>query len=124
LNNGRFGISIGHKDSDNLIQRNQVLRNASSGVFFRNETMGMAAHRNHLKENVIEDNGGAGIRIRGATNELTFEENIIRDTREGTSQTQDVGVLIEERVGNVQLERNRIQATKRIDDRRKAQRAD
>ena len=44
-NNGRFGISIGHKDSDNLLQRNQVRKNHSNGIFFRNESEGMAAHR-------------------------------------------------------------------------------
>ena len=119
--NGRFGISIGHKDSDNLIQRNRVTRNASSGVFFRDEALGMAAHRNRLKQNVIEDNGHTGIRIRGATNDLRFEDNVIRDTREGARQTQTVGVLIEKQVGRVTLDDNDIQAQTQIDDRRAKQ---
>ncbi len=121
-NNGRFGISIGHKDSDNLLQRNQVFRNGQAGVFFRNETFGMAAHRNRLKDNVIEDNGAkgtaAGIRIRGETEGLIFENNIVRDTRQGASQTQTVGVLIEERVGSVTLDGNRIDAQTPVEDRR------
>jgi hypothetical protein len=120
--NGRFGISIGHKDSDNLLQRNRIRRNASNGVFFRNESLGMGAHRNHLKDNLIEDNGAAaetaGIRIRGETNDLVFEGNTIRDTREGHAQTQTIGVLIEERAGNVTLKSNRIEAKKQIEDRR------
>lgn len=121
--NGRFGISIGHKDSDNLIQKNRVLRNGQDGVFFRNESFGMAAHRNRLKDNVIEDNGAkgaaAGIRIRGETDGLVFEGNTIRDTREGASQTQKTGVLIEQRVRSVTLRDNQIEATKAVDDKRK-----
>ena len=116
--NGRFGISIGHKDTDNLIQRNRVLGNKSSGVFFRKELEGMAAHRNRLKENIIEDNGESGIRIRGSTQDLVFEGNVIRDTRTGDEQTQRTGILIEERVGSLELEGNRIEARTAIDDRR------
>jgi len=122
--NGRFGISIGHKDSDNLLRRNRVRLNGSNGVFFRNETLGMAAHRNRLEDNVIEDNGTegptAGIRIRGETNGLVFKGNTIRDSRPERAQTQTVGILIEEQVGEVRLEKNTIEAKTPIDDRRTA----
>jgi len=121
--NGRFGISIGHKDSDNLLRRNRVRLNASNGVFFRNETQGMAAHRNRLEENVIEDNGtkagAAAVRIRGRTNGLVFRRNTIRDTRDKGSQTQTVGFLIEETVGDITIEENTIEADTPLDDRRK-----
>jgi parallel beta-helix repeat protein len=120
--NGRFGISIGHKDSDNLFRRNVVRMNGRDGVFFRNESLPMAAHRNHLQDSVIENNGtagqAAGIRIRGQTNDLTFKNNIIRDTRTGDNQTQTAGIFIEEKVGEVILEGNRIDAKTEIDDRR------
>jgi parallel beta-helix repeat protein len=120
--NGRFGISIGHKDSDNLLRRNIVRLNHQDGVFFRNETLGMAAHRNRLEENIIENNGegseAAGIRIRGQTNELIFKNNIIRDTRPDDSQRQTVGIRIEEKVGRVILDGNRIKAKVAVDDRR------
>ncbi|MBN2138798.1 MAG: right-handed parallel beta-helix repeat-containing protein [Sedimentisphaerales bacterium] len=122
INNGRFGISIGHKDSDNLLRRNVVRLNHSNGIFFRNESLGMAAHRNRLEANVIEDNatGGeaAGIRIRGQTNDLVFKDNIIRDTRPKELQTQTVGIRIEEKVGRVVLDDNKIEAKTPIDDRR------
>jgi len=121
--NGRFGISIGHKDSDNLLRSNMVRLNHQDGIFFRNETLGMAAHRNRLEENVIENNGigkeAAGIRIRGQTNDLVFKNNMIRDTRPAESQTQTVGIRIEEQVGEVILEGNTIEAKVKIDDRRK-----
>ncbi|MEZ6060505.1 MAG: right-handed parallel beta-helix repeat-containing protein [Planctomycetaceae bacterium] len=120
--NGRFGISIGHKDSDNLLQRNHVLRNGEDGVYFRNESFGMAAHRNRLKDNVIEDNGAkgsaAGIRVRGETDGLVFENNRIRDTRAAGSQTQTTGVVIEDSVGDVTLQDNQIAASRPIEDRR------
>ena len=96
--NGQFGISIGHKDSDNLLRSNTVRSNRQDGIFFRNETLGMAAHRNRLEENVIENNGtggqAAGIRIRGETNDLVFRNNVIRDTRPEASQTQTIGIRI------------------------------
>jgi len=120
--NERFGISIGHKDSDNLFRRNFVRLNHRDGVFFRNESLGMAAHRNRLEENIIENNGAdgqaTGIRIRGQTNDLLFKNNIIVDTRAKGAQTQTVGICIEENVGKVILEGNKIEAKLIIDDRR------
>lgn len=120
--NGRFGISIGHKDSDNLLRRNIVRLNHQNGIFFRNESLGMAAHRNRIEENIIENNGtggeAAGIRIRGYTNDLVFRDNTIRDTRPKGSQTQTVGIRIEEKVGKIIMEDNKMEAKTRIDDRR------
>ena len=120
--NGQFGISIGHKDSDNILSRNVVRSNHQDGVFFRNETLGMAAHRNRLEENVIENNGvgreAAGIHIRGYTNGLVFNNNVIRDTRESDAQKQTVGICIEEHVGQITLDGNKITAKTTIDDRR------
>ncbi len=122
-NNGRFGISIGHKDTDNLLQKNTVRLNKSNGVFFRNESQGMAAHRNRLIANTIENNGEkagtAGIRVRGETHDLVFKDNIIRDTRRGTNKTQTVGVLLESKVGQVELEKNTVEADQILVDQRK-----
>ncbi|MBZ0258962.1 right-handed parallel beta-helix repeat-containing protein, partial [bacterium] len=120
--NGRFGISIGHKDSDNLLANNTVRENLHNGVFFRNESFGMAGHRNRLVDNIIENNGinadQAGIRIRGNVNGLIFEGNIIRDTRPDGEKTQKTGILIEESVGNIQLGENKIEAETPIIDKR------
>ena len=112
--NGQFGISIGHKDSDNLFRRNTSRLNKQNGLFFRNETLGMAPHRNRFEDNTIENNGGPEIRIRGEVNDLTFVKNTIRDTREEPS----VGILIEERVGPVHLQDNTIQTKQQIEDKR------
>ena len=121
--NGQYGISIGHKDSDNLIHGNIVRVNHKHGIFFRNETLPMAAHRNRLELNIIENNGVgeevAGICIRGQTNDLVLKDNIIRETREGDAHKQTAGIRIEEQVGRITLSGNKIQAKRPIDDRRK-----
>jgi polygalacturonase len=123
-NNGRYGISIGHKDTDNLLRENQVRANHQDGVFFRNETLGMAGHRNRLEKNLIENNGAnetaAGIRVRGETKDLVFRNNIIRDTRPPEARKQAVGIRIEEPAGEVLLEDNAIEAKTKVEDRRKA----
>jgi parallel beta-helix repeat protein len=121
-NNGRYGISIGHKDSDNLLEDNQVRFNRQDGVYFRNETEGMAGHRNRLENNLIENNGeqgeAAGIRVRGETKGLVFKNNIIRDTRPAEARKQAVGIRIEEQAGEVILEGNQIEANTKVEDRR------
>jgi polygalacturonase len=120
--NGRYGISIGHKDSDNLLRHNQVRGNHEDGVYFRNETLGMAGHRNCLEANVIENNGVktpvAGVRIRGETKGVTLKSNIIRDTRSASERLQTVGVQVEEKASAVTLEGNAIEATTQVKDER------
>ena len=120
--NGRYGISIGHKDTDNLLRHNQVRGNAEDGVCFRNETLGMAGHRNRLEDNLIENNGQtgnvAGIRIRGETDEVVLKHNRIRDTRPAEARRQNTGLLLEEKVGPITLEANEIEADEPIRDLR------
>jgi parallel beta-helix repeat protein len=122
-NNGRYGISIGHKDSDNLLRENEIRSNQQDGVHFRNETVGMAGHRNRLEKNVIENNGSktdaAGIRIRGEIKDLVFRNNIIRDTRAPEARKQTIGIKIEEPVGEIVLEGNDIDAKTKVQDQRK-----
>jgi hypothetical protein len=122
--NGRFGISIGHKDTDNLLRKNHVRLNQQAGIHFRNESEGMAGHRNRIEENIIENNGttkpAPAIQVRGETRDLIFKNNIIRDTRPAAEQKQLVGIELQEKVGAVTLEGNQIAAkTELIDGRKK-----
>jgi len=122
--NGRYGISIGHKDTDNLLRMNQIRGNHEDGVYFRNESEGMAGHRNRLENNVIENNGvnheAAGIRVRGETRDLVFKENIIRDTRPIGEKKQSIGIQLEKSVGAVSLQDNQVDAaTELVDEREK-----
>jgi polygalacturonase len=122
----RYGISIGHKDTDNLLRKNQVRGNHEEGIFFRNETEGMAAHRNRVEDNVIENNGikkdVAGIRVRGETRDLIFKNNVVRDTR--AEPKQSIGIQLEEKVGSVVLDGNKVEAAKALEDKRKEIRAE
>lgn len=121
-NNGRFGISIGHKDTDNLLRKNVVRGNHQAGIFFRNESEGMAGHRNRIEENLIENNGvskaAAGIQIRGETRDLILKDNVIRDTRPEAARKQEIGIQIEEKVGSVTLTGNKISAPTQLKDAR------
>jgi hypothetical protein len=121
--NKRNGISIGHKDTDNLLRGNTIRANASDGILFRDELPGMAADRNRLEGNTIEDNGSpgqaaAGIRIRGVTADNEFVDNVIRDTRAEADRGQTIGLAIEPAAGRNAVERNRIEAAEPIRDER------
>jgi parallel beta-helix repeat protein len=80
--NEGVGISIGHKDSDNLFRGNRVTANHGVGLLFRNEAEAMGAHRNVFEKNVFLDNGlsskdAACILIRGHHHDLVFRQNTI-----------------------------------------------
>ncbi|MBM3566279.1 MAG: hypothetical protein FJX42_09235, partial [Alphaproteobacteria bacterium] len=76
-NNGATGISIGHKDSDNLIRRNLISDNAKGGVQWRNETEPMAAHNITFTENTVRNNGPYGLNIEGETHSTVIRGNTI-----------------------------------------------
>lgn len=120
--NGRFGISIGHKDTDNLIRANRVLANARHGIYFREETEGMAGHRNRIEDNIVENNGtrepAAGIRIDGETRDVILRNNLIRDTRPDGQRLQAYGIQVDRKVGPLVTEGNRIEADTPFEDRR------
>jgi len=79
------GISIGHKDTDNVFRDNVIVRNGGPGILFRNESEAMGAHRNVFEGNRILDNGAAAkgeaahasVVIRGHHHELVFRGNTI-----------------------------------------------
>lgn len=108
--NGDLGISIGHKDTDNLFVGNTVRRNGRDGVYFRKEKETNGGHRNTFRQNTVEDNGGpehgCGVHIEGVTHDLLFEENVIRDTRAGGDRTQRVGIYLGPGVERIRLKGN------------------
>ena len=123
----RSGISIGHKDTDNLFVGNHVYGNHKHGVCFRTKTEANGPHRNTFRENVIENNGCpeeevperlradprrevlcCGVLIRGVTHDLLFEKNVIRETREGGKRRQHNAFYIDKNVRRVRLVDNEI----------------
>ncbi len=123
----RNGISIGHKDTDNLIARNHVYENAKHGICFRIKTAANGAHRNIVRENVIENNGSAedkipavlaadprnevlcaGVHVRGITCDLTFERNVIVESRDEGQRYQHNAFYFDKGVSGVKLIANEL----------------
>jgi hypothetical protein len=119
--NRRYGISIGHRDTDNIIRDNDIRRSGEVGILFRKER-GLAynAHRNRVEGNRIVDiakQGGVGIDVQGQTGQIQIRSNEIRHT--AVSDTR-VGVRIGAEAGEVTLAANRIEGfSQAVQDLRK-----
>lgn len=116
--NGGYGMSIGHKDSDNLVRFNTIIGNRQGGVYWRSETEPMAAHRITFEENTVRDNQGWGLFVDGVTHGTVIRRNIIEDTGSGRQRT---GIRIGDKTDDVTLEGNEIKAMKPILDERSSQ---
>jgi parallel beta-helix repeat protein len=112
INNGQHGISIGHKDTDNLFLDNLVSGNKISGIYFRPETILNSGHRNTFRNNQIVNNGtsqsGYGVYVEPHAGSLLFEGNKIAETRQGAERTQRIGVYKTVGAGSVQLQKNQM----------------
>lgn len=108
--NRKYGISIGHRDTNNLICDNDIMASGVSGVLFRPERgKDFAPHRNRLQRNRIVDSGaeqGIAVDVQGQTEAITIAENEIRETRQ---PMQRVGVRIGPETRDVKVEQNVIQ---------------
>ncbi len=82
----RVGVSIGHRDTDNLVTGNEILRSREVGVLFRSEQdASFAGHRNRIENNRIIDSGstnGVAIDVEGATEAVVVSGNEIVETRQ------------------------------------------
>jgi len=115
-----FGVSIGHRDTDNIVAENDILRSGKVGVLFRGESPGFAPDRNRIERNRIIDSGdkeGFGIDIQGVPQGIIIAGNTIRESREAKNRT---GIRIGASVGSVTLADNRVEgvATPTIDLRK------
>jgi len=110
LESKRFGISVGHNDTDNLIRRNEVRDSGEVGVLFRIEKdAAFAPNRNRLEDNRIIDSGGEkgmGVRVTGHTRSLQIARNTIRETRGPAAR---VGIRIEPGAEDIRLTENTIE---------------
>jgi hypothetical protein len=99
-----YGISIGHRDTDNLIRDNDVVRSGKVGVLFRPERgKAFAPHRNRVEKNRIVDSGpddGVGIDVQGETESITLAHNQLRESREPLRR---VGIRLGARTRDVRL---------------------
>jgi len=108
-NNDQYGISIGHKDSDNVLRNNIIIGNKKHGIYFRNEPEYTGGHRNLIENNKICDNGGSGIYIDGETHDITIAGNVISDTRPEGEKTQRFGIFVGEKAERVTINDNEIE---------------
>jgi hypothetical protein len=103
-----FGISVGHRDTDNVLCDNDVRRSGKAGVLFRPERgKAFAPHRNRLENNRVLDSGpddGVGIDIQGEVEAIALIRNQLRESRRPASR---VGIRIGARASNIQLTDNR-----------------
>ena len=105
----KYGITLGHSDSDNLIRDNDIRRSGEAGIHFRGGDKAFAPHRNHFEGNRIVDSGGengVAIDINGQTESTLLIENELRETRGPFSR---IGILIGAETGDVRCVDNQIE---------------
>ena len=109
-NNRKYGISIGHRDTNNLICDNEIVASGEAGVLFRPERgKDFAPHRNRLERNRIVDSGaeeGIGVDVQGQTEEVVIAANEIRETRQ---PMQRIGIRVGKETRDIKLADNRIE---------------
>lgn len=108
--NRRFGVSIGHNDTDNIVRNNEVLRSGKFGIYLRQEHgPAFAPSRNRIEGNRVVDSGnesGAAVEIEGVTEQVVLQGNVLLETRGAASR---VGVRIGKEVKAITLSGNRIE---------------
>jgi nitrous oxidase accessory protein NosD len=108
-NNGHYGISIGHKDTDNEFVGNTIAHNGITGVYFRKETAANSGSRNVFRSNKVLDNGNAregyGFYVEPYATDLVIEGNQIADTR-ANNRTQRYGIYKAPGAGSVAASNN------------------
>jgi len=106
----RYGISIGHHDTDNIIRDNDVRASGEVGVLFRNErTAAFQGNRNRIEKNRIlglNQEGGIGIDVQGQTQSIHILGNEIRETQ---GPSKRVGIRIGPETEQITLAGNRIE---------------
>jgi len=107
--NKRFGVSIGHNDTDNVVRNNEVLRSGKVGIYLRQEHgPTFSPSRNHIEANRVVDSGtetGVAVDIEGLTEAVMLKNNVLLETRQPASR---IGVRISKDAKQIQLAENKI----------------
>ncbi len=105
----RVGISIGHRDTDNLVRHNRVTNSGEVGLLFRPERgPSFCAHRNVIEGNTLIDNGGmtaAAIDVQGGTEQVTIRGNTVQETR---GAGERVGIRLGAQTKDIRLAENTV----------------
>jgi parallel beta-helix repeat protein len=104
-----YGISVGHRDTDNRIENNTVRRSGKVGVLFRIDgDRPFAPHRNQLLHNRIHDSGpddGVAVDVQGEVEGLVISGNEIVETR---GPQRRIGIRIAQQARDIRLADNRV----------------
>jgi hypothetical protein len=107
--NKRFGVSIGHNDTDNVVRNNEVLRSGKTGIYLRQEHgPTFAPSRNHIEANRVVDSGaegGVAVDVEGFTESVMLKRNVLVESRQPASR---IGVRIGKDAKQIALAENRI----------------
>jgi len=105
----RVGVSIGHRDTDNLVTSNEILHSSQVGVLFRPERgKDFAGNRNRIENNRIIDSGstnGVAIDVQGATEAVVLSGNEITETRQPADR---IAVRLGAETKAIQVQSNQI----------------
>ena len=106
--NRRYGISIGHRDTDNVIRGCKIESNGEVGILFRKEANEFRCGSRNLIENcMIRDNGtkrtGFGIDIQGKTEDITVRNTKFENT---AGKNQKTGIRIGQMAGRIIMQGN------------------
>ena len=106
--NSRYGASIGHRDTDNVIRRCTIERNGEVGILFRNEANEFrSGSRNRIENCIIRDNGskeqGIGIDIQGETQDIAVQNTRFENT---AGDNQNIGIRIGRDAGKIIMQDN------------------
>lgn len=119
----RYGISIGHHDTDNVIRDNDIKTSGEVGVLFRKEpAAAFQGNRNRIENNRIVGivrEQGIGIDVQGQTQAITITGNEIREMQ---APLQRIGIRIGAETDQIAVAGNRIEgfAEEVVDLRKKA----
>ncbi len=108
-------ISIGHRDTDNIVRDNIIKNSGVAGVLFRPERgPSFAGHRNRIERNEIVNSGGdegVGIDIQGGTESIELIENRIVEQRGSAKRT---GIRMGAETKNITLTDNRVDGVAQV----------
>ncbi|MHC4425107.1 MAG: right-handed parallel beta-helix repeat-containing protein [Planctomycetota bacterium] len=106
--NSRYGISIGHRDTDNIIKGCTIERNGQVGILFRKEANEFrSGSRNKIENCIIRDNGikeqGIGIDIQGKTQDIAVHNTRFENA---AGKNQNIGIRIGRKAERIMLQGN------------------
>jgi hypothetical protein len=106
--NSRYGVSIGHRDTDNVIRQCTIESNGQVGILFRDEANEFrSGSRNRIESCIIRDNGakeqGIGIDIQGKTADVTVQNTKFDNT---AGKNQHISIRIGREAQRIALQDN------------------